>query len=250
MQKALEIDSTNLSIFDQLYSGYFYYDWDFTLAENYYQTILHNPISHNTGGILVDYPIKTGRYNEALEQINKLILFEPSVGSFYSFKAEILMFLDKKKEAIDFLESHDPLYNDDWFYLRGAAKLYNYLGEHEKFRSHLNRMMTNFPDDYPPIVVWFNAVQSQMDGNNNDVTTYLNQLNERYEGGSSGSPAWFMAMYYCHIEDYEKVFEWLQKSYDRHEVEMTWLREEPLLIPVRDDPRYKELYRKVGFPKL
>jgi hypothetical protein len=31
---------------------------------------------------------------------------------------------------------------------------------------------------------------------------------------------------------------------------MTWLREEPLLIPLRDDQRYKDLYDKVGFSKI
>jgi len=247
-QKAIELDSTNVSAFEALYSGYFYYDWEFELAEKYYQTIKDKPISYVSLGLLVDYPIKTGRYNEALDHINKIILFEPSAGNSYTFKAEILMFQGKKKEAIKFLESHDPLYNDDWFYLREAAKHYYQLGEYEKSRSHLNRMMTRFPDEDPPILFWLNAVYYDMDGNKEEVEKYLGELTEKYQNNASGSPAWFIALYYCHIEQYEKAYEWLQKSYDRHEVEMTWLSEEPLLIPLHDDPRYKELYKKVGFP--
>ena len=87
-----------------------------------------------------------------------------------------------------------------------------------------------------------------MDGNEEGVTEYLSELNKRYENGDSGSPAWFMALYYCHSQDYESAFNWLQKSYDRHEMEMVWLREEPLLIPWRNDKRYLELYTKMGFP--
>lgn len=247
-QKAIELDSTNVSAFEALYSGYFYYDWEFELAENYYQTIKNKPITYISLGLLVDYPIKTGRYNEALDHINKIILFDPSPGNSYTFKAEILMYLGKKKEAIKFLESHDPLYNDDWFYLREAAKHYYHLGEYEKSRSHLNSMMTKFPDEAPPFLFWLNAVYYDMDGNKEEVEKYLGKLTEKYENNASGSPAWFIALYYGHAEHYEKTFEWLQKSYDRHEVEMTWLREEPLLIPLHDDPRYKELYKKVGFP--
>jgi len=146
------------------------------------------------------------------------------------------------------LETLDPLYSDEMNYLRETTKYYYYLGEYEKSRGQLKKLMTNFIDR-PPIVMWFNAIYAQMDENKKDVAKYLGQLTNSYESDSSGSPAWFIALYYCHIKDYEKAFLWLQKSYDRHEAEMTWLREEPLLIPLREDVRYKELYRKIGFPE-
>ncbi len=246
--KALEIDSTNVKIVDQLYMGYFYYNWNFDLAEKSYQTILQRPITNSTDALDLDYPIKTGRYSEALENINRRILFDPSVATLFPCKAEALMFLGKKDEAIDLLETFDPLYSDNWYYLREAAKHYFNLEEYEKSRNHLNLLMNNF-DDRPPILLWLNAVYHHMDRDNNEVEKYLGQLHERYQHNASGSPAWFIALYYCTLEDYENAFIWLQKSYDRHEVEMTWFREEPLLIPVREDPRYKKLYRKIGFPE-
>ncbi len=89
-----------------------------------------------------------------------------------------------------------------------------------------------------------------MDGDSELTSTYLTELYTSYFENSSGSPAWFLAMYYCSVNDYEKAIDWLQKSYDRHEVEMTWLREEPLLAPIRKDPRYKDLYEKVGFSSI
>ena len=107
--------------------------------------------------------------------------------------------------------------------------------------------MTNF-SDRPPLVLFLKAVYEKMDGNMEGVNKYLGDVQKRYEEEKSGSPAWFMALYYCTVNDYENVFSWLQKSYDRHEMEMIWLREEPLLIPLRNDERYKILYNKVGFP--
>ena len=157
-----------------------------------------------------------------------------------------MIYLGRDDEAIDLLSIVDPVYSDDMFYLRATAKLYYYLGEHEKSRKHLEVLKTTFKDN-PSLLIWLNAVYSQMDGNIEQAEKYLSELNEKYLNNDSGSPAWFIALYYCTLEDYETAFDWLQKSYDRHEVEMTWLREDPLLIPIRDDPRYKELYRKVGF---
>jgi tetratricopeptide (TPR) repeat protein len=253
-QKALEIDSTSIHVIDMIHDGYFYYEWDFDLMENYYQSILREPLtnrrsaSYHWASVDLDYLEKTGRYNEALENTNRRILFDPTVGVNYSFKAELLFFLGTNEEAIDLLETFDPLYDNDWWYLRETAKLYYYLEEYEKSRNHLNLLMNNF-EDRPPILLWLNAVYYQMDGESMEAERYLEKLNNRYRDHASGSPAWFLALYYCTLDDYETAFIWLKKSCDRHEVEMTWLREEPLLIPVRDDPRYKNLYRKIGFPK-
>ncbi|MCP3928064.1 MAG: adenylate/guanylate cyclase domain-containing protein [Bacteroidetes bacterium] len=245
-QIALEIDSTNVEIKDILYSGYFYYDWNFNLVEKYYQTKKFGAFQNRTTAIETDYAIKTGRSKNALIAIDKNIATDPSVGTSYSFKAEILMYLGRKEEAINLLKRVDPFYVDDPFYLRSATKLYYYLEEYEKSRENLEKFMANFTDR-PPILTWLQAVYHNMDGSKAAADKNLKLLLEKYEKGDSGSPAWFIALYYCTLEDYENAFLWLQKSYDRHEVEMTWLREEPLLIPLRDDLRYKELYRKVGF---
>jgi len=248
LQKALEIDPTSKVVEDELNAGYFYFEWNFDLVEKYYQNRLKQITFDKTPGIDVDYVIKTGRFKDALITLDKYIAIDPSVGVFYTFKAKTLMFLNKIDEAKKLLEIKDPLYSDDWFYLRESTKYHYYLSEYEKFRTQLKRIMNNFTDR-PPIILWCNAVNEQMQGNDQGVSTYLSELNKRYEAGNSGSPAWFIAMYNCHIRDYEKAFEWLQKSFNRHEVEMTWLREEPLLIPLRNDYRYKTLYKKVGFPK-
>ncbi len=253
-QKALEIDSTNSHVVDMMYDGYFYFEWDFDKVEKYYQSILHGPVTNTRfafdywASVDLDYLEKTGRYNEALENINKRILFDPTVGVNYSFKAGLLLLLGKIDEAIDLLEKYDPLYNNDFWYLRETAKHYFNLEEYEKSRNHLNLLMKNF-EDRPPILLWLNAVYHQMDGDSREAERYLEKLNDRYQIHASGSPAWFLALYYCTFEDYENAFNWLLKSYDRREVEMTWFREEPILIPVRDDPRYKDLYRKIGFPE-
>jgi len=246
--KALEIDSTIVQNVHLLYTGYFYFEWDFEHIEKHYHAIMHQPIvDYNFS--YVDYSIKNGRYNEALENTNKRIQFDPTFGVNYSFKAEILLLQGKRDEAIDILERSDLLYFDDWWYLRGAAKWYFYLEEYEKSRNHLNRLMNNFEGlPPPPILLWLNAVLHHLDDNSREAESFLAKLNVRYENNASGSPAWFLALYYCTLEDYETAFIWLQKSFDRHEVEMTWFREEPLLIPLRDDQRYKDLYRNIGFP--
>ena len=248
--KAANIDSTNGQIEYNLHFGYFYFEWDFNKMEKYYQKKLLESNYNILTGVVQDYGIKTGRYNEALLINERYISNAPSISYIYAYKAEIFMFLGKKEEAIDILERNNTRFSDNLFYLRESTKLYFYLGEFERSKNQLKKIRIKFPDDNSPLLVWFDAVFSQMDGKEEDAALYFDQLIDRYETFNSGSPAWFIALYYCHIKDYENTFFWLQKSYDRHEVELTWFREEPLLIPLRDDERYKNLYDKIGFSKI
>lgn len=248
--KARTIDSVNNQLEYNLHLGYFYYDWDFQAMENYYQKRLLKSHYDNLTGVLLDYAIKTGRYNEAFLINERYIKNSPKMSHLYSFKAEILMFLGKKDAAIKILESNNSLFSDDLYYLRGSTKLYFYLEEYEKSRNQLKKIKIKFPNENPSILIWLDAVFAKIDGENENATIYLDQLINLYDTHSSGSPAWFIALYYCYFEDYENTFIWLQKSYNRHEVEMTWLQEEPLLIPLHNEERYKDLYHKIGFSKI
>ncbi|MGB5268948.1 MAG: hypothetical protein WBN52_00475 [Eudoraea sp.] len=245
--KVLELDSTNIPIKDLLHFGYFTYDWNFELAEKYYQTRLKSNDLGRDLGMDVIYPMMTGRFSETLLTLNNRILNMPQTIWSYPPKAGTLFFLDREDEAIELLGNCDKLFTHHIYYLQESAKWYYYLEEYEKSKNQLKKFTTIFPDR-PPIILWLSAVHEHRDDNEEGIAKYLSELNRRYEDGASGSPAWFIALYYCAIEDYEEAIIWLQRAYDRHEVEMIWLREEPLLIPLRNDTRYLELYSKVGFP--
>jgi len=245
--KARSIDSVNDQLEYNLHLGYFYYDWDFESMETYYQKRLLKSRYDNLTGVILDYAIKTGRYNEAFLINERYIKNSPKLSHLYTFKAETLMFLGKEKAALELLERNNSVFKDDLYYLRGSTKLYFYLEEYEMSRNQLKRIRTKFSDENPSIFIWLDAVFAKIDGENENATLYLDQLINLYDTNSSGSPAWFIALYYCYLEDYENTFSWLEKSYDRHEVEMTWFREEPLLAPLRNDERYKTIYHKIGF---
>ncbi len=237
LYKAKQLDSTNMRINRALLDGLYMFEWDFERMEKEYKN----------SSVSSAYEIQTGRYEEALAEANQWIQMDPTSGFAYANKAQALFFLNRKEEAIKFLKSNDDLFDDHIDYLREAAKCYFYLEEYRNSKVLLDKIMINFIDR-PPIVLWLNAVYEVMEGNTESANTYLDELQKKYNNEASGSPAWFIALYYCTKKDYENALNWLQKSYDRHEVEMIWLRAEPLLIPLRNDARYLDLYKKVGFP--
>ncbi|PYS69268.1 MAG: hypothetical protein DMF69_17540 [Acidobacteria bacterium] len=53
---------------------------------------------------------------------------------------------------------------------------------------------------------------------------------------------------FLELGDIDKAFEELNVGYEAHESTLVWLKAEPLFDPLRADPRFQELMRKVRFP--
>jgi len=56
------------------------------------------------------------------------------------------------------------------------------------------------------------------------------------------------ALVYVGMGEKDHAFVWLNKGYDERFTRMVYLRQEAFWDPLRSDPRYAELIRKMGFP--
>jgi len=56
------------------------------------------------------------------------------------------------------------------------------------------------------------------------------------------------AVFHAQLGEKEKAFDELNKAYENREFYLVLLKVDPRLDPLRDDPRFQELLRKVGFP--
>ena len=60
---------------------------------------------------------------------------------------------------------------------------------------------------------------------------------------------WMVARAHVELGEKEKAFAALNKAYESRSGGLSWLKVEPLLDPLRSDPRFADLMRKVGFPQ-
>jgi TolB-like protein len=198
------------------------------------------------------FEIHTGRYEEALKTNENLTRYftdqgEIPFGRTIGYRAMALYYLGRYAEAKQKLHEYEDLLWDDASYLMESAKWYYYLGAYPESRRSLEEMRNEYREISP--FVWFlTAVYAYEDSNTAELENALSELQGIYQARQSGSPAWHLALYYAHTGDYERCLNWLQRSFERHEVEMIWLRAEPLLEPVRNDSRYLNIYKQVGFP--
>jgi hypothetical protein len=62
-----------------------------------------------------------------------------------------------------------------------------------------------------------------------------------------GSPSFYIAAVYTASGQKSIALQWLEKGYMDHELEMYWLKAEPLFKFLQDEPKFKELLKKIGF---
>ncbi len=252
-EKALELDSLNggksyLRIKSSVVNGKFHYEWDLESMDALYN-VENAKLNPFIGLAYYDYSRKMGRFQESMNFIDIIIATDPLRSIAFMSKGIIHYFEGEEEKALKLFETYNKTSSSNYFYLMETAKYYYYMDKIELSKRQLQRLLDNF-DDRPPIVLWMMAVHAQLEGNEIVLNESLDKLQSNFNENTSGSPAWFIALYYCHIEDYDNAFEWLEKSYDHHEVEMMWLKEEPMLRSLRTDPRYIDLYDKVGLSKI
>ena len=66
------------------------------------------------------------------------------------------------------------------------------------------------------------------------------------EGRLPNSSAYNASTFYVALGERDKAFAELNKSYENREPSMRSLKVDPLLDPLRDDPRFADLMRRMG----
>lgn len=219
------------------------FEWDFDLMEKDYLAGFDD--SSTLTKTL--YEFNTGRFEAALNTARLRAEAYPTCGSCQVYLANALFYMGRETEAKKVLDQNFELFNDNYSFLREAALSYYNLGDYEMLEEALRRIKTTF-DGSSPDIQFLTAVNHQANGNTSEEAKSVENLQEAYRNNNSGSPAWYLAKYYAHKGDLEETIAWLQRSFERRDVEMIWLRTEPLFAPVRNDSRYLEIYKEVGFP--
>jgi tetratricopeptide (TPR) repeat protein len=73
------------------------------------------------------------------------------------------------------------------------------------------------------------------------------RLEENVRGDGVGR--YEIALVYTGLGDKKEAFKWLELAYEAHDVGLVYLKIDPCLDPLRSDPRFDDLIRRVGFTR-
>jgi tetratricopeptide (TPR) repeat protein len=64
--------------------------------------------------------------------------------------------------------------------------------------------------------------------------------------GRGGSNYYGLAVIYAALGEKDQAFEWLEKSWQEQEVAILYLKQASAFVPLRTDPRFAEMMRRIG----
>jgi TolB-like protein len=245
LEKALQLDENDPGAYIGLANISLYYEWDFLEAgKNYNKALELNPSDLDMQVNTIDFLLASGQYELALKRASAAI---NAGGDNYRQLAFSQFFAGQHQLALKTIQmeiSDGASINT----VNEAARMYLGLKMyHEAVEIIETKAGTNL-FGYPRTQGLY-AVGLFHIGQLAKSNQILNELKQKSNESPVGSPAFHVAMIYAHRGENDMAFQWLEKAYQDHEVEMYWLKVEPPFEPLHNDSRWQDMLDKVGFPK-
>ncbi len=243
--KALALDDSLAEAHLSIAEVRLYGDWDFAGAEKEFKKTLEFNPNYSTGHQWYgEFLSLMARHEEAIREQQTAVALDPFSAIVHLQFGNTLQQARRYDQALD--QYHEALKIDPGFSLPFNSIHWAY------------RRQGKFAESVAPLRL---ALQS-WDAKNNWIAL-VDQLPAAYATGgragylrqcikideSSERPWFYLARDYADLGDREKALTALNKSYENRHLEVLWLLVDPELDPLRSDPRFQELVRKVGFPQ-
>lgn len=248
-RKSLELDSTLAHPHAVLGSNEMGYEWDFAGGEAEFKKAIELDPNDATAHQWYAESLSNlpGREEEALAEINRAHQLDPLSPIISRVMGGIQVTIRHYDEGISVckeLANENPT-----FATAHDCLAYAYWGKQM----------------YPQVIEEW-KVYGQLDGNADDID-FAAALDQGFRSsGWKGALAqaiksvqarrktkyyspYIIARLYADVGDKEQAFQWLDTAYREHDFLLVGLAIEFQFDPLRSDPRFAELLRKVGFPK-
>jgi TolB-like protein/Tfp pilus assembly protein PilF len=245
--EALKLDATLAEAYSCLAWVKTFGEWDWSGGEaGFRRAIELSPSSVDAHRLNSWYLSAMGKHEEAIaegQRAHELDPVSPAVG--YALAAAYWWARQYERCAAESekIEQMDPTFPGAR-YLRGAVYLQS--GSYEDAIGRFQRAIALSGGDPP---TWHLAHLGCAYGRAGKRAAALKTLEELQSRSKHQyvSPYLF-AVFHTNLGDKDPAFQWLEKAYSERNPMLAFLRVEPLFDPLRSDPRYQDLLRRMNFP--
>jgi adenylate cyclase len=240
-RKALEIDDSLAEAHSSMGDVNLHIDWDFGTCEHEFNTaIALNPNYARAHHLLSHYWVATGDIDKSLDASQRALEIDPSnlsLISHLSWHHYHAGEFDRAIEAGERVTEMDPSFTMARIYLGQAYTL------NRMYREAIDEFERSLVDGSTDVQGYL-GLTFALSGDRRKAEAVLGDLMshsaERYV-----SP-YHIATISLALGDQEGAFRWLHKTVDEHGRHAAALRLDPVLAPIRGDPRFQTLVQRVG----
>jgi len=245
-EKALKLDDTLAEAHTAL-ARVTQQEWDWAGAEREYRRAIELNPSYPMARIwFAQYLWAMRRFEESVAEAKRAQKLDP-VSPFVNTWAGACYFyagrVDEAMASIQKAQELDPSYVDASIVL---GRAYLARGMYQQAIAELQKALTF--NDSEVLVLGALAHVYARAGQRDEALKLVRKL-ERIEEEERGFVGPFGIIWaYAGLGDKEQAFAWLERAADERRDRIVWLNVDPLLEPLRSDPRFHDLVRRVGLP--
>ena len=240
VMKTLELDESLAEAHTTLGFIKMSYDWDWQGAEKELRRAIElNPNYIFGYHILSHYLLLMGQNDESLEASKRALELAPldmQMNNHLGFHYYLTREYDKAIEQYIKALEIDP--NDPWAH-SWLGRVYKEMGWYSKAIEEFKQALSLIGKNEAEILSNLGNVYA-VSGNSEKALEIINELFEQSK--QKYVPSKYIADVYVGLGAKDKAFEWLEKAFQERDIEP----DSPLLDPIREDPRFKSIIKRMG----
>jgi len=240
--KALAIDDTLAEAHGALAIELTAYDWDWANAEKEFKRAIElnpdYPTAHAQYGW---YLSLMGRSEEAIAELKRATELDPLSTNANGILGLAYGWARRNDEAVAQLQKTLELDPEAWLEMTYLGWVH--IGE-GKFSEAITVLQRAKQIDANQYVLGALGESYALSGNRTEALAVLAQLKEMSKERYVSPHC--IAMIYAGLGDKDQAFEWLNKAFEVRSEHLTWLKVDTRMNPLRSDPRFAEMMRRVG----
>jgi TolB-like protein/Flp pilus assembly protein TadD len=219
-----------------------YYDWDWEASEQAFQRALEiNPSLAIAHYHYSWYLVLFDRMDEAIEEHKRAQELDPLTPFHTAWLGGLYWYGGRYEEAIEETRKALELGPKSWSGLYVLGHTYADKGMYEEAIAVFQKAVALYPEELKYAL----GRAYELAGRRDEALKILAEL-EKEEATPFG--AWGLASLYTALGEKDEAFRWL--NYEHPHAWFPWVRVDPQFVPLRDDPRFKDLLRKMNLPQL
>ncbi len=240
--QCLALDDNSAEAHEALASVMTWSEWDWADAEPEWKRALElNPNGANAHAYYSHFLAHRGRAGEAIRHIERALKLDPFNALYHSMHAIVLQYLGRYDDSLAAARTALSIRPDMGIAFTAIQRYYIVKGMRDEQLADQRLRIARDPERLAAFER--GLAEGGYEGAQRGIADVLAARYKKSEYHSAVG----IALRYFDAGDKDRTIDWFYKAYDAHDPELAYIGM-PFWDPLRGDPRYQALLRRIGLP--